>query len=93
MSSSATIWKYELDIVDEQIVTMPAGATILTAQWQHDKLCLWACVNPDLDRESRRIAILGTGHGVGRLGPAFNYIGTAQTPGGFLVWHIFEMIG
>ena len=42
-----TIWKFELELRTIQHVIMPAGAVILTAQMQKDKLCIWALVDPE----------------------------------------------
>lgn len=80
-----TVYKYPLIIDDEQIVSLPVGAQILTVQMQ-GRPCLWALVDPDLPHEDRRILMRGTGHdaqGVGR------YIATFQMRGGALVFHVF----
>lgn len=81
-----TIWKYELAIIDEQTIEMPAGAVILTVQVQDGKLCLWAKVNTvHLVKTKRKIAVVGTGNSFDGIGA---YIGTAQLGPG--VWHVFE---
>lgn len=82
-----TIFKYPIRIDDEQTVTMPKGARIISAQVQAGIVCLWAIVKPGAAlNEHRRICIIGTGHELPDDG--FEYIGTVQTPP--LVWHIFE---
>ena len=66
---------------------MPEGAALLAIYEQHGTLCLWALVEPDAAQEIRRIQIVGTGliyEGGG------DYIGTAFTQGGSLVWHVFD---
>jgi hypothetical protein len=86
-----TIWKYPLEITDQQSVTMPEGAKILTAQMQGRDLCLWAIVDPDArHHEDRHIQIVGTGHLIEGLEDAkqFSYIASVQM--GALVWHVFE---
>lgn len=90
------IWKFSLNVVDRQSVTMPAGSEILTVQDQYDGLQLWAIVaNPNAERELRTIEIVGTGNpmnDVNAEGFSRQYISTVQTRGGRLVWHIFELI-
>ena len=41
------IYKYTLGIVDQQNVTLPRGAKVLTAQVQYRELQLWALVDPN----------------------------------------------
>lgn len=84
-----TIWKYTLAIIDEQVLEMPGGATILTAQMQGRGLCLWAIVFPKRPLKQRTIRIIGTGNDMPtdmELVP----IATAQM--GSLVWHVFEKV-
>ena len=83
------IWKYELAMVDEQFVAMPIGAEVLTVQTQHNRLCVWAQVDPTKHPELRRFVILGTGNPYEHR-DGMRYIGTVQTHGGSLVWHVFE---
>jgi hypothetical protein len=85
---NTTIWKFELQVIDHQIVNMPAFAEILTVQMQHDKVCLWARVNPDADREVRIIEIYGTGHAFASVSRQRRYIATFQMHSGD--FHAFE---
>lgn len=77
---SHSIWKFPLATE----VVMPVGAKVLTVQVQHDVPCIWAVVDPSADRETRRFAVVGTGHPVDRKGP---YIATFQLEG----VHVFEV--
>lgn len=86
-----TIWKYTLEVVDSQTVEMPRDAKILSAQMQNGKLCLWAFVNTESPHNERDIVIFGTGHKMPE-DCAMSHIGTIQTTGGYLVWHIFEKL-
>ena len=89
-----TIWKYELEITDNQNILMPIGAEILTVQMQDGTPCLWALLNPEADIEKRYIEIFGTGHPVScDLGSARKYISTFQMSNGELVFHVFEYTG
>lgn len=83
-----TIWKFPIKVTAEQKVKMPFDSKIIAVQVQHGEITLWAEVleqSPPLDRT---IEIFGTGH---RMSAApRNYIGTVQTMGGSLVWHVYE---
>jgi hypothetical protein len=81
------IYKYPLKVTDYQTVVMPGGATILAAQVQDGRLCLWAMVDPHQPDVERRIRIVGTGNPF-EDSDRCRYIGTAQD--GPLVWHVFE---
>lgn len=85
-----TIWKFPLLIRDQQSVSMPKDAEILTVQMQHGEACLWAEVDPTEKTEVRTILILGTGHAF-RRGLMRKYIGTVQD--GDFVWHVYEHDG
>ena len=86
-----TIWKYELDTVDNQLIEMPLSARILTVQTQNEKPCLWCLTYPNIPKEvwkKREIIIHGTGHDVEAV-PG-EYIGTYQLLNGALVYHVFD---
>lgn len=90
------IWKYGIKKTDWQEIIMPAGAEILTVQWQNDEPCIWALVNPIEQRNETRIfEIFGTGQNLPHdMGVERKYINTIQLneyqlP---LVFHIFERI-
>lgn len=85
------IYKYRLEITETQVVSMPKGAQILTAQMQDGYLCLWALVNTDKKSAMRSIVICGTGNPI-PSGEDFTqthrYIATVQEQE--FVWHVFE---
>jgi hypothetical protein len=83
-----TIWKYQLKMTDEQIVEMPSDGYPLCVQVQGGVPCLWAMVNPLSAPAPKTIEIFGTGHTMPRSNRI--YVGTFQTNGGRLVWHVFE---
>lgn len=82
------IWKFPLLVTDWQIVEMPRGAKILTAQLQKGFLQLWALCDETAPKERRRISIYGTGNEVDEK-PG-RYISTFQVADGDLVFHVFE---
>ena len=81
-----SIWKFPLEVTDEQKVELPIGAKPLTVQVQGDTACLWALVDTQVQKEARVIQIFGTGHRVSNEG---EYISTFQMHGGSLVFHAF----
>ena len=93
-----TIWKYELETIDQNKIEMPIKAEILTVQIQHGTPCLWVLVDPDLDpnndKETRYFEVHGTGHIIrDDIVSTRNYIGTYQLNGGALIFHVFEYTG
>jgi hypothetical protein len=83
------IWKFELKLQDAQDVQMPRCAKVLSVQKRGAGLCLWARVDPDMPKEIRSFAIIGTGHPYGSIG--LEYLATVQDGDyGDVVWHVFE---
>ena len=81
------IWKYPLQITDEQIIKVPEGAVALTVQKQNKIPCLWMLVDPTTPRVPRKIITCGTGNPISEaLG---EYLGTYKMAGGDLVFHVF----
>ena len=72
------IWKFPLEVTDDQIVNIPFGATVLTVQEQHGSPCMWALVEPTNTPEPRSFHIAGTGHPFDGEG---DYVGTFQLHG------------
>jgi hypothetical protein len=86
-----TIYKYPLQITDEQLVSMPAFAEILTVQLQDGKPVIWAYVETTASQDRRLIETFGTGNPITNQSER-KYIGTYQLPDG-LVFHVFEYLG
>lgn len=83
------IFKYPIEVTDEQVVLLPTGAKILTIQSQGDIPCIWALVDPTAPRnEAVNIRIHGTGHDVPDS-ENLEYVNTFQMMGGRLVFHSF----
>lgn len=86
---SKAIWKYPLTASDYQEIEMPVGARVLTAALQHENLCLWALVDPEMPVGRALVRIAGTGHTLPDTTYADDYAGTYQLRGGALVFHVF----
>ena len=85
-----SIWKFNLQTIDKQVIEMPVGAELLTVQIQNGEPCLWARVDNNEMLEQRQIAIHGTGHELPDT--TRKYIGTYQMAGGGLIFHVFESL-
>jgi hypothetical protein len=86
-----TVFKYGLDIADEQVLQLPAGARILYVgqqPLQKAPLQLWAHIDKRASLVSRKIVMYGTGHPM----PAEpgKFLGTVLTHGGTMVWHVYD---
>jgi len=84
-----TIWKYPLEIEDEQEITMPEGASILSVADQGGRLCMWVLVNPNARGRKHIIRIYGTGHPCPNNIEFLEHLGTVVMSSGNLVWHVF----
>lgn len=84
-----TIYKFGLDLTDTQIIQMPKGAKALSVQMQFGNPALWVELDPEADIEDRVVIIHGTGHDLWTAANASNFVGTIQTDGGRLVFHVF----
>jgi len=81
-----TIYKYVLQIEDEQYINTYEGHKILLIAEQAGTLCLWAEVDTEHLPEALKILIIGTGH---VINPALtiDHLGSAVV--GAFVWHVY----
>jgi hypothetical protein len=82
-----TIWKYELNTE----IRMPKGAIIISTALQNGSICIWAMVEPENPKETRRFAALQTGEQMAY--PVHNYVfvGTILETQNYVL-HIFEYL-
>lgn len=83
-----TIWKFEIALEATQAIEMPRGAEIISVQFQHGVMCLWAIVDSNAAAEQRIIQVFGTGHDF----KAHNRKHLATLVQGAFVWHVFERL-
>lgn len=84
------IHKYPLELVDEQVLSLPDGAEVLTIQEQAGIICAWVWVRHaehSFCSVDKTLRIVGTGHPVSPCSTT-RYITTLQV--GPMVWHFFE---
>lgn len=87
---NTTIWKFPLRLAVEQTIEVPLGAVGLHCDLQDERPCIWVCVDPEAERTTRRIIMVGTGNPHPDLAkPTTTHIGTVQMNG--YVWHYFEV--
>jgi 3-oxoacyl-(acyl-carrier-protein) synthase len=84
-----SIYKYELDITDSQILDLPVGSKLLSVANQNNKIVLYALVNVDVTfKKSHTIITHGTGHQANDVDDA-TFLGTVLLHSGQLVFHVF----
>ena len=85
---ATTVWKFPLPMRDVAEVEMPAHAKVLYVGTQGNNAFLWALVDPDAPRKTRRFRVAGTGHTLGDVGA---HVGAFMLLDGGLVFHVFEV--
>lgn len=80
------VYKYTIQLTDEQMLNLPLGAEPLHIATQGDQLCLWCRVHTDRPSRPRRVRIVETGHPVD---DASRYVGTFDIDNYLLVFHVF----
>ena len=85
-----SIYKYKLEVIDKQKITLPLNSQILTVQTQGDDVCMWVLIDKGQGIEEMNvIEIIGTGHLMSH--DKRKYINTFQLNDGALVFHVFEL--
>ena len=82
-----SIWKYPLEVTDEQTISAPSGAKLLHVALQGGDLCVWAEVSPAAIKAPLPIRIYGTGHDL--PDDPGKHLGTFMLEGGTLVFHAY----
>lgn len=84
--TTKTIYKYPIEITDEQEILAPTGWQPLSVQIQYGQPCIWALVDPEAKPVLQTVHVHGTGHPVRHNG---KFLGTIQVGGGTLIFHVF----
>jgi hypothetical protein len=96
------VFRYRVELTDEQVIAMPEGAEILSVARRegsrvvlgvgsHEAVEMWALVDPTAPTEQRRFRVAGTGHPLPSA-ETLMFLGTVQVAQGQLVFHVFEVI-
>ena len=85
------IFRYPLQIIDEQVIKIPCGGKILSVKEKDNELSLWVLVETDnLNLPiNTKITIVGTGWPADHIDDHI-FIDTVITHMGQMVWHVFE---
>ena len=84
------IFKYPIEIVDEQILVLPLGARILSAIEQFDSIVIYALVDPMVEfKKNIEIRVVDTGRDVTFDLQKFKFLNSFSTYSGWDVWHVF----
>lgn len=86
------IYKYEIDLTDEQVITLPESAKILSIIEQRNHIMLYALV--DIEHvnttTNKKIRIVGTGQQFPDS-ELWDFVSTVSLDGGLFVWHVFKL--
>lgn len=85
-----TIYKYKLDVCDQQTVSVPQDFILLKIGVQKDSICMWGECESDMPMRTMDIRCFGTGHRIPDI--PLRYLGSAITEDGFFVWHFYEKL-
>lgn len=87
------IWKFPLNPGDIMFVEIPKDAEVLSVQTQGETPCMWALVDPGVEKEKRCFEVFGTGHSIYcNMGVERRFIGTFQLSRLSMVFHLFELL-
>lgn len=87
-----SVYKYPVSLDDYFQLDLPYGAEILSVQVQQEEVYLWALIDKKEDLiVTRKFRLAGTGHLISE--PNLKFIGTFQSDNGYLVFHLFEILG
>lgn len=84
------IYKYTLEVEDEQQIEMPEDAEMLSVQIQNGSICVWAIVDTasHVPVHLQKFYVRGTGHETKGVEDKI-FLGTIQMQGGALIFHVF----
>lgn len=87
-----TIWRYELKLIGNQIIKMPANSIILSVHVKDNLPHIWAIVDPTESKEDRFFEFFPTGKNLYETLGDLKYLGTVLLNNDSLVFHLFERI-
>lgn len=85
------VWKYALLKAGENVLSLPAGATVVAVREQNENPTIWFMCDPDIPAdEERTFFIVGTGHKFDSSN--LKYLGMCMIMSGSIVVHVFEKL-
>ena len=83
------IYKYEIEIIDEQILTLPKDSKILSIINQHEKVYIYVDVDSYTQQtEDYYVQLYGTGYHI-RHDDSYIFLGTISLKEGDFILHAF----
>lgn len=82
-----TVWKYILEVTDEQWLELPRGYRFLSVDVQNGVPCLWVQVDSEAVKDSILVVTVGTGEPMRK--DDMKFLGTYQLYNGSFVGHVF----
>lgn len=83
------IYKYPLNLVEHQFISLPVGAKPLAVKMQREDVCLWALIDAENEMETKSVYIFGTGNPIEEDLTDATYLGTVLMAQDAFVWHVF----
>lgn len=84
-----TVWKFPLDITDDQDIKCPAESVPLFVGQQNDQPALWMLVESAEREVQRHVSIHGTGHDTKGTPYLLQYVGSFIVHDGAFVGHVW----
>lgn len=90
-TTPAQVWKHILEVNEFTSVDMPKG-DVLSAKMQHEKVCIWSLVYPEVEYIRRHFFVSLTGQELPEGNGKLKFIDTVMTEDGDYVFHVFEIV-
>lgn len=90
------IWKYPLELVDTQVLTLPHGSKFLSLLEQNNKPVLYFLVDLNTPKDKSpmhfKILIVKTGQPIlSEVLDTAKFLGSVPIFNGRLIWHVYEV--
>lgn len=85
------VWKYLVPLESTFTMRLPKDSDILYGALQSGKPCIWVCVEPLAELETRSFECYGTGHDIEGI-EGLVWVATYLLHNDNLVLHIFERV-
>ena len=87
-----TIYKYELNVTDEQTLSLPKNHKVLTVMVQNGIPCIWVLLDPEQrEKEDLDVFIFGTGQMIPEFATIerLTYLGSFMIVNDNFVGHVY----
>lgn len=85
------IFKYNLDIINTQTLSLPRSAIVRSVGNQYEKLMIWVEVEDAITEEvEQEFYIVGTGRSLNHIPDTAQFLGTVFFSDGRLIFHVYK---